>query len=149
MALKSRLFFVRFAGNSFHPKRLKLISLKAKLISPMAKLIFETKKSHLFISFALFVLKSDSNSFKIPTNWTYFPILLGIFDEKVNIFVKIDQIGSAKAKNSFHKVPKLISQMPKTHFFGILREWTGLDFAQKKSLVWCPQRDHSLLSKFP
>ena len=25
--------------------------------------------------------------------------------------------------------------MPKTHFFGILREWTGLDFAQKKSLT--------------
>ena len=60
--------------------------------------------------------------------------MLGIFDEKVNIFVKIDQIGLAKAKNSFHKVPKLISQMPKTHFFGILREWAGLDFAQKKSL---------------
>jgi len=49
-------------------------------------------------------------------------------------FVKMDQIGLEKAKNSFHKVPKLISQMPKTHFFGILREWGGLDFAQKKSL---------------
>ena len=77
-------------------------------------------------------MKSDTNSFKIPKNWTYFPILLGIFDEKVNIFVKIDQIGLAKAKNSFHKEPKLISQMPKTHFFGILHEWTGPDFAQKK-----------------
>ena len=35
----TQAFFVRFAGNSFHPKRLKLISPKAKLISPMAKLI--------------------------------------------------------------------------------------------------------------
>ena len=94
---------------------------------------FETKKYRIFISFASFAFKSDTNSFKIPKKWTYFPILLGIFDEKVNIFVKIDQIGLAKAKNSFHKVPKLISQMPKTHFFGILREWTGLDFAQKKA----------------
>jgi len=37
-------FFVRFAGNSFHPKRLKLISPKAKLISPKAKLISSMAK---------------------------------------------------------------------------------------------------------
>ena len=55
ISAKSGFFFVRFAGNSFHLKRPKLISPEAKLISPGAKLIsprtkivFRTKKSSLF-----------------------------------------------------------------------------------------------------
>ena len=62
-----RLFFVRFDGNSFHPKGPKLISPGAKLISPMAKLIsptakliFWNQKTHLLLSLAPFLAKSGN-----------------------------------------------------------------------------------------
>ena len=41
----NQAFFVRFAGNSFHPKWPKLISLRPKLISPRPKLISPNTKN--------------------------------------------------------------------------------------------------------
>ena len=129
--IKFRLFFCAFCRKLISPKMAETHFTEGKTHFTDGKTHFTNSKTHVLkqkknLAFSLVLPHLSSkvtNSFKIPKNWTCISILLGKFDEKVNIFVKIDQIGLEKGKNSFPKVPKLISQMPKTHFFGILREW--------------------------
>ena len=128
-----RLFFVRFAGNSFHPKWPKLISLRPKLISPRPKPILPNRKNLCskarnsfpetqtlkFSRFCVFCLqKWHSKGQKVIYSTLYLVIFIHS-NKKVKIYVKrTHQRGRnsfqkgwnsfPKGWNSFHKMPKLI-----------------------------------------
>ena len=125
-------FFVRFDGNSFHPKwpklispGAKLISPKAKLISPTAKLIFwNQKKTTFLLSLAPFFSKGDTERTKSHSKHPRLGNFLKFANkywEKAQISLKIDQISFQKGKNSFQKCWNSFHKMPKLIFsaFGV------------------------------
>ena len=128
--------FTQNGWNSFH-RRQNSFHRWQNSFHQLQNSCFETKKYRIFISFASFVFKSDTNSFKIPKKWTYNSILLGKFDEKVNIFCKT-------WPNRLGKRQKLISQSAKTHFTNaqnsFFRHFAWVDvtgFRTKKKPVVC------------
>ena len=142
--IKQSGFFSAFCQKLISPKKAETHFTEGKTHFTDGKTHFTDGKTHVLkpknLTFLLVLLYLSWKVTQIHSKYQkighIFPFCLGyLMKRSTYVFVKIDQIGLAKAKNSFHKVPKLISQMPKTHFFGILREWTWLDFAQKKACL--------------
>ena len=109
-----RLFFVRFAGNSFHPKWPKLISLRPKLISPRPKLISPNTKNSFskarnsfpetetlkFSQFCVFCLQKWHGKCQKVLYSTLYLLIFIHSNKKVKIYVKRTH---QRVRNSFQK----------------------------------------------